>query len=172
MKHYFPTPPGQGRRRSGGFSLLEVMIALLVLSIGLLGLAGLQTFSLKFNHQSYERTQATILIYDIVDRITSNPTAARAGMFDNIAAGAAAGSFPAPAACQSTGCSSIDMANYDLNNWKTTIENGGVLSQGTGSVTRVNPGDPLICIYDITVAWLENDMNMQLTMRVRTSSSL
>ena len=55
-----PVPQRFSARLSKGFSLLEVMVALLVLSIGLLGLAGLQTFSLKFNHQSYERTQATL----------------------------------------------------------------------------------------------------------------
>ena len=41
-----------------GFSLIEVLVALFVLSIGLLGLAALQTTGLKFSHQSYERTQA------------------------------------------------------------------------------------------------------------------
>ena len=63
-----------------GFSLLEVLIALLVLSVGLLGIAGLQTFSLQFNHQSYERTQATVLISEMFEKIAANPTAARAGI--------------------------------------------------------------------------------------------
>jgi type IV pilus assembly protein PilV len=153
---------------SKGFSLLEVMIALLVLSIGLLGLAGLQTFSLKFNHQSYERTQATLLIYDIMDRIMANPIAARAGVFDAVPPGALAATFTAPASCQTTGCSTSDLANYDLNSWKTQLETSKVLAQGTGAVTRMNPGDPSGCIYDITITWVENDITMSQTMRVRT----
>lgn len=163
MKH-----PTRIHMLSKGFSLLEVMIALLVLSIGLLGLAGLQTFSLKFNHQSYERTQATLLIYDIMDRIVSNPLAARAGNFDSVPATSLASTYPAPASCQSTGCSTSDLANYDLNTWKTQLETSKVLAQGTGSVTRLNPGDLTGCIYDITVTWVENDITMSQTMRVRT----
>jgi type IV pilus assembly protein PilV len=157
--------PAQSSR---GFSLLEVMIALLVLSIGLLGLAGLQTFSLKFNHQSYERTQATLLIYDIMDRITANPIAARAGNFDNVPAGSMAATYVALASCQTTGCSTSDLANYDLNSWKLQLETSKVLAQGTGAVTRLNPGDLSGCIYDVTVTWVENDITMRQTMRVRT----
>ena len=153
---------------SAGFSLLEVMVALLVLSIGLLGLAGLQTFSLKFNHQSYERTQATLLIYDIMDRIVANPLAARAGNFDSVPAGTAAASYPSPASCQTTGCSTSDLANYELNSWKLQLETSKILAQGTGSVTRANPGDISGCIYDISVTWVENDITMTQTMRVRT----
>ncbi|HLE93281.1 MAG TPA: type IV pilus modification protein PilV, partial [Sulfuricaulis sp.] len=55
-----------------GFSLIEVLVALLVLSIGLLGLAALQTTSLQYNTGSYFRTQATFLAYDIIDRMRAN----------------------------------------------------------------------------------------------------
>jgi type IV pilus assembly protein PilV len=153
---------------SKGFSLLEVMIALLVLSIGLLGLAGLQTFSLKFNHQSYERTQATLLIYDIMDRITANPIAARAGDFDNVPAGSLASAYAASASCQTTGCSPSALASYDINSWKLQLESSKVIAQGTGAVLRANPGDLTGCIYDITITWVENDITMRQTMRVRT----
>lgn len=154
--------------RSRGFSLLEVMIALLVLSVGLLGLAGLQTFSLKFNHQSYERTQATLLIYDVMDRILSNPLAAQAGNFDSVPASSLASAYPSATSCQTTGCSTSALANYDINAWKTQLETSKVLAQGTGSITRLNPGDLAGCIYDITVTWVENDITMTQTMRIRT----
>lgn len=160
--HGYPTLP------SKGFSLLEVMVALLVLSVGLLGLAGLQTFSLKFNHQSYERTQATLLINDIMDRIIANPTAALAGSFDAVAAGATAAAYTALASCQTTGCLAGDLANYDINSWKLQLESSKVLAQGTGSVTRANPGDLTGCIYNISVTWVENDITMTQTMQVRT----
>jgi type IV pilus assembly protein PilV len=163
-----PAPYRFPTRSSRGFSLLEVMVALLVLSIGLLGLAGLQTFSLKFNHQSYERTQATLLIYDIMDRITANPLAARAGVFDSVPVGAAASTYTASPSCQTSGCAPNDLASYDLNSWKLQLESSKVLAQGTGSVVRANPGDLTGCIYDITVNWVENDVPMTQTMRVRT----
>lgn len=58
-----------------GFSLLEVLISVLVLSVGLLGLAALQTTSLKNNHSAHYRTSATVLAYDIIDRMRINPGA-------------------------------------------------------------------------------------------------
>ena len=58
--------------RSQGFTLIEVLIAIIVLSIGLLGLAGLQLTSLRNSNSAYTRSQAVILSYDIVDRIRAN----------------------------------------------------------------------------------------------------
>ena len=71
----FARHPRRCSQRQHGFSLLEVLIALLVLAIGLLGLATLQTVGLKFNQESYLRSQAVLIAYDIIDRIRSNPVA-------------------------------------------------------------------------------------------------
>jgi type IV pilus assembly protein PilV len=62
--------------RSRGLTLVEILIALLILSVGLLGLASLQTLSLKFNTSAYYRTQATQLAYDFADRMRANRQAA------------------------------------------------------------------------------------------------
>src|SRR5690606_37316619 len=69
----------RGRRestRGGGFTLIEVLIALVVMSVGLLGLASLQTNTLAFNRDAYLRSQATALAYDIIDRMRANRDAA------------------------------------------------------------------------------------------------
>ena len=58
--------------RQSGFSLLEVLIAIVVTSIGLLGLAAMQATGLRNNHSAYHRSQATVLAYDIADRMRSN----------------------------------------------------------------------------------------------------
>jgi type IV pilus assembly protein PilV len=80
---------------SRGLTLVEILIALLILSIGLLGLASLQTLSLKFNTSAYYRTQATQLAYDFADRMRANRQAARDDMytipFATFACGAAVG---------------------------------------------------------------------------------
>lgn len=55
-----------------GFTLLEVLVALVVLSIGLIGLAGLQGSSLRFTNDAYVRSQATILAYEMADRVRAN----------------------------------------------------------------------------------------------------
>jgi type IV pilus assembly protein PilV len=71
-------------RAAGGFSLIEVLVALVVLSVGLLGLAALQTNAVEFNHDAYLRSQATILAYDIADRIRGNRQAAIDGEYVSV----------------------------------------------------------------------------------------
>ena len=61
------------RNKQQGFTLLEVLIALLVLSIGLLGLAALQTTGLRSNQMATMRTLATQIAYDMTDRMRANP---------------------------------------------------------------------------------------------------
>jgi type IV pilus assembly protein PilV len=104
-----------------GFSLLEVLIALLVLSIGLLGLAALQAVSLKANHSAYTRTQAIYLAYDIIDRIKANRNQALSGEYD-----LAMNASP-PAA------SATNLADTDLNEWITDFV-AVLLPGGDGSV--------------------------------------
>lgn len=107
--------------RQSGFTLLEVLIAILVLSIGLLGLAGLMASSIRNNHSAYQRTQATWLAYDMIDRMRVNRASAIGATVDyNIAIGTAASG-------------SSGLAGTDVTGWKTTVANA--LPAGDGSVT-------------------------------------
>jgi type IV pilus assembly protein PilV len=73
-------PHTQGLKRAGrGFTLIETLVAVLVLSIGLLGIAALQLTSLQSNSTATQRSQATFLAYDIVDRMRANRRSAEAG---------------------------------------------------------------------------------------------
>ena len=63
--------------KSRGFTLIEVLIALVILSVGLLGLAGLQIISLKNNQSTYARGQANLMAMDVIDRIRANPVSAK-----------------------------------------------------------------------------------------------
>jgi len=65
-----------------GFTLIEVLIALIVLSIGLLGLASLQANGLRSNHSGYLRSQATIFAYEMTDRLRANRKTAIAGSYN------------------------------------------------------------------------------------------
>lgn len=60
------------RGREPGFTLIEVLVAVLVLSVGLLGLVGLQGVALKMNHGAYVRSQASNLAYEIADAMRAN----------------------------------------------------------------------------------------------------
>ena len=150
--------------RARGFSLLEVLIALLVLSIGLLGLAALQTVGLKFNTQSYQRTQAVLNAYDIIDRIRANPGGMTAGAYNDIDL-----AYSAPAAdCMAGTCSTAQMADYDIGQWKTSLTE--LLSQGKGAICRgtltLNPYgctlDTTTTEFTVAITWVEHDLNMNL----------
>jgi type IV pilus assembly protein PilV len=68
----FSSHPMSQPRAQRGVTLLEVLISIIVLSVGLLGYAGLQTVSMKNNTSAFQRSQATMLTYDIVDRMRAN----------------------------------------------------------------------------------------------------
>lgn len=65
--------PTVSRRQQAGFSLIEVLIALLVLSLGLLGLAFLQVLNVRYTSSAEHRTMATNLASEVIDMMRSNP---------------------------------------------------------------------------------------------------
>ncbi|QGU32839.1 type IV pilus modification protein PilV [Thermochromatium tepidum] len=68
--------------RTSGFTLIEVLVAIVVLGAGLLGLAALQGQALKANSSALQRSQAVMLAYFMLDAMRANPTAARNGDYD------------------------------------------------------------------------------------------
>ncbi len=83
LKHQHRPPASEH-----GFTLLEILIAVVILSVGLLGLAGLQARSLQANQSALMRSQATVLAYDMVDRMRANRAIARAGGYNQLLANA------------------------------------------------------------------------------------
>ncbi|WP_297528582.1 type IV pilus modification protein PilV [Thiohalobacter sp.] len=117
-----------------GFTLIEVMIAVLVLSIGLLGLAGLQVTALRNNQTAFLRSQAAILSSDIIERMRANQAGVAAGAYDK-AAGAAR------AACKTTaGCSAADMAANDVYEWRQLVR------QYLPTPNSTTLGEAIVCI--------------------------
>jgi type IV pilus assembly protein PilV len=94
-----------------GFSLVEVLIALIIMSVGMLGIAGLYVHSLQAGRTSMLRHQAVTLAGDIADRIRANPIAGEAYT-------AAAGDDNG---CVATGatCDAAQMAAHDINLWQS-----------------------------------------------------
>lgn len=102
-----------------GFTLIEVLIALVVLSIGLLGLAGLQSTGLRFNQSAAMRSQATQLAYDMADRMRANVIATNAGTY----IATSSGTYSANATCHTTtGCTPAQMAADDLARWDQAVD--------------------------------------------------
>jgi type IV pilus assembly protein PilV len=123
------------RSRQGGFGLIEVLVALLILSIGLLGMASLQTLSLQQTTGSQARTQAILLAEDLVERIRANRPNRNAYGLAN----------PAAVACDTNfAIANGGVAADDLNEWQNAL--ACLLPGGNGEVT-VN-GD--VVTVDIT----------------------
>ncbi len=143
----------QIRRTQSGMTLLEVLIALLVLSVGLLGMAGLQLTGMKMTNDSYYRSQATWLAYDIYDRMRANYDQAsntnnyRISLSDSAPTGATD--------CATTTCTAVQMAKYDLASWKDMLAaklpagDGEIIYQDMGSGRR----------YTVAIQWDDSPGN-------------
>jgi type IV pilus assembly protein PilV len=137
-----------------GFSLVEVLVALLVLSIGLLGISKLIMLSARSNDSAYLRSQATALAYSLLDTMHANRQTAINGTYDI----AAANSAPDPGVqCNSASpcTNSLVLAQFDLFQWKSRLLALG--PTGNGSVATATAADPVTgttsTTATVTVTW-------------------
>jgi type IV pilus assembly protein PilV len=147
----------RGLAGARGFSLVEALVALVVLSIGMLGIAGLYVESLRSGTSALLRTQAVNLASDMADRIRANPTAGTAYEKTVDAVGAVT------AACTAAGtgtCSVAEMAATDIAQWTQALDDRsdnpatGRLGLPSGrGIIQVSATTPRV--YTITVQWLE-----------------
>jgi type IV pilus assembly protein PilV len=114
-------------RDQRGVTLLEVLVSVLVLSVGLLGYAGLQMISLKNNNSAYQRSQATLLTNDIMDRMRAN----RPNLASYTVAMGSTGTYP------------------DVASWKLDVETA--LPDGDASIQVDMSGNATI-----TIQWDDN----------------
>jgi type IV pilus assembly protein PilV len=98
-----------------GFTLLEVLVAVLVFSLGLLGMAGLLTVSVKTNHAAYLRTQTTFLAQGMADRMRANVLGLWNSSYNLPLTGTLTPGSPAiPTTCTAGACAYSDVATRDL----------------------------------------------------------
>src|SRR4029453_4315779 len=153
-------------RAVSGFTLLEVLIAIVVVAFGLLGLAGLQLYALKNNHSAAMRVAATNLANDMIDRMKSNFQGVIAGNYNQSSTAAYQG--PAVANCnQVAGCTAAELAQHDLNEWRLRLQ--AALPGGAGIVcvdstpndaapTPAAPGCDGIgaTLYTVKIWWVDD----------------
>lgn len=134
--------PSLRLRTQRGFTLIEVLVTVIILAIGLLGLAGLQLSGMRYTHSAYQRSQATILCNDVIDRMRVNRLVAATGAY-NIAIGAA----PANVSCIGTGanCDPDNLAKADLSEWKQSL--AAILPLGDGAIAQNGAS------FTITIQW-------------------
>ena len=136
----------RARNKQNGFSLLEVLVTILVLSFGLLGMAALVTTGMRSNNVAHYRSIATHQTQDIADRMRANLVGVRAGNYDALAVG-----VPASNDCMAAACDDAQMAVYDHAQWNTA--NAALLPGGSGTVNG-----SLVNGFTITLMWTEKEM--------------
>ena len=157
------TKPAESKE--SGFTLLEVLVAVLVFSFGMLGIAGLMSISVKNNHNGYLRSQANFLAENMVDRMRANPAA----LWNDAYTGTAAvGSTN----CAS-GCTYADLAAFDMEQWAQSLS--FILPNAVGTIACVRnsnlpanisladlpsiwfPAPPYSGVCTVTVSWTESN---------------
>jgi len=139
-------------RRQGGTTLIEVMVAILVLSIALLGIAGLTSASMRYSQGSWARASVASALTDLADRVRTNPAATATAYLqatDNYAAQQATSyALPSATDCSSATCTPADMAAYQLEQWRLSVKRNLPSSAIWVSGSRATG-------YQATVMWFD-----------------
>lgn len=136
--------------RQHGFTLLELLIALLVLSIGLLGLAALQTTGLRSNQMASMRTIATQLTYEMTDRMRANPDGLTTTN-QYYVLGTGDPTPPIVTNCDDEACTTSELADFDLGQWRARVSS---LPGGLSKITQATNAAGLTT-HTVTVHWNE-----------------
>lgn len=153
--------PGSARDQRGA-SLIEVLVTVLIVTVGLLGLMGLQSNSLRMNLNAQQRSSATILTADMLNRIRTNDTQAFAG-----------GAYETDYAdshndpnCAT--CSTAQVAQYDLFVWKRAIDAHFPEGAGQIEITDVLVGASTLHRVLVSIKWAEDRYGGETVLQVET----
>lgn len=146
MIRHRPTAYTPGRVR--GFTLIEVLIALVVMSVGMFGIAGLYLHSIQAGRTSIFRHQAVTLAGDVADRIRANPRAGETYESAGKENGCMTGSAD---------CSPEEMAENDVLAWRAQAASS--LPGGEVSITYIESGSAAPDEYEVEITWSEPGIN-------------
>ena len=147
---------------SKGFSLIEVLVSLFVVSIGLLGIAGMELFSAQSGNEAVQRASAVWLSQEIMEKMRANPTA----LSSYVGVSVGNGSLSTPSTdcgSSSASCKGTELATYDLWSWENLVDGAteksgttktGGLDNPQGCIT--GPAGGASGVYTIAIAWRGN----------------
>ncbi|MEM7206600.1 MAG: type IV pilus modification protein PilV [Pseudomonadota bacterium] len=150
-------------RASRGITLIEALIALFIMSIGLLGVAGLQATSIAAGHASGQRSLAVFLNAEIGERIRANRSAI--AIYDTATTAPADNGCADTATLAANVCTDAQMAQEDLLEWQSAL---GVAFSGmtpVGTITVNQATTP--ATVTVSVTWIERGDNMAYTSILR-----
>jgi len=136
-----------------GFSMIEVLVTLLIISLALLGTAGLQAYAMRLNQSGQFRSQAVFLVADLVERMEANKGAAVSGGYVQPAS-SSAGALNET--CTTGVCTAAALALYDLSQWENRV--AATLPQASWEVAQTVPGNP--STYTVRVGWVERQSDI------------
>jgi type IV pilus assembly protein PilV len=159
----------QSAMRSGqvGSILIEGMVTVVITAVGLLGIVALLLSGITSSNKSLYRSTAVHMANEIAERMRANVV----GVKENAYVGTGNNSIICRASSGSatpSSCSAVDLAAYDVHDWKTQIAR--FLPGGSGTVTNINnaPWAANQNQYEITVSWLEDKSNAtQMNFKLR-----
>lgn len=160
-------PNIKNRRHSDGFTLAEILVSLVVLSIGMLGMAGLQVSGLKNSATSTYRTDATQFAYDLADVIRANSVAVAGNVFhdidiedDETVADPGHSCMQTSTSASVSVCNAGEMAAVDLYHWVAKVKSSLPGASMTISCNDVDTTDADDCTehstHTIALSWNEN----------------
>lgn len=147
-------------RRQLAFSLIEMLVALIVFSIGLLSIAGLQTVSKQANYEAVQRTTASQVASGLLEDMRLNGDAIDVYLGAGTLGGGSRGNEPAPNCSGGAPCTAAQKATHDLWRWEQMLDGNLETANGVGAGGLVQPS---LCItgpigggagiYRVTIAW-------------------
>jgi type IV pilus assembly protein PilV len=135
------------RKEQSGFTMIEVLVTIAILVVGLLGLAAMQTLSTLAELESYQRSQALVLVRDMADRMSANKTQITSYVSTNVGL--------APMDC--SGYVATPSFKLDLCEWNNQLngaaevtggKNVGAMIGARGCIVRLDP-----VTFLVTVSW-------------------
>ena len=146
--------------RQKGFSLLELLVALVVFSIGLLAVAGLQTVSKQANFEGLQRTTATQIVHGLLEDMRMNGDAINVYRTAGELGNGSRGGEPVPNCQGAAECNAVQKATHDLWFWEQVIDGNMETSGATGTGGLILPtlciNGPAVGgpgIYRVTIVW-------------------
>ena len=164
----FCNPDPKGR----GFSLIEVMVTLVIISLAALGMASLQSVALRTSNHAFLESLAATLAQDVIERIRANPDGDYTTIFDEANP---VGNLPS---CKglNANCDAAAMVQHDLMDWKCSL---GVVAMSNSCTVRgisaqLPDGDGSIAVagdtYTITIRWFDAASNASRSIIFTTST--
>ena len=144
---------------TSGFTLVEALVSLIILSVGMLGIAGLFVESVRSSRTALLRTQAVNLVADMGDRIRANAAARAAYATGGYGAGPATHDCAPSAVSVGANCTLQELAEDDLARWIAAVRNAlpGSVADPAGTAVEFFPGANVNSTdrYRISVSWRE-----------------